>query len=239
MSHVAAYAIICMAVLVGSTVQGAVGIGVGLVGSPVAAMVDPSSMPGSILIASTVFPLFTLASEWRHVDLRGAWYAIGGRFAGTIVAVWLLSGLSPRALGIAVGTMVLIAVALSISTFHVVANPATLLGAGAIAGVTATTTSIGGPPLALVYQHAPGPRIRATLAMFFSIGSAFSLGSLGVAGRLDSHEVLIGLASVPFAAAGFALAGPLRRYLDRGGTKAVVLAVTAIAAVVLVVKSIL
>ena len=239
MSHLSAYAIICLAVLVGSNVQGGVGLGVGLVGSPIASMVDPASMPGGMLIASTFLPLFTLAVEWRHVDLHGAGFALGGRFAGTIVAVWLLGGMSPRALGLAVGAMVLVAVALSISTLRIAANPATLLGAGAIAGVTSTTTSIGGPPLALVYQHAPGPRVRATLAMFFAIGSGFSLGSLAVAGRLDTHEVLIGLVSLPFAAAGFALAGPLRRYLDRGRTKEVVLAVAALAALVLVVKNIL
>lgn len=237
MSHLTAYAIICLAVLVGSIVQGGVGIGVGLVGSPIAAIVDPSSMPGGILIASTVLPLFTLAAEWRHVDLRGAGFAIGGRVVGTIVAVWLLGGLSPRALGLAVGAMVLVAVALSISTLRIAANPATLLGAGAIAGVTSTTTSIGGPPLALVYQHAPGPRIRATLAMFFAIGSGFSVASLAVAGQMDTHEVLVGVVSVPFAAAGFAVAGPLRRYLDRGRTKEVVLAVAALAALVLVVKN--
>lgn len=237
MAHLAAYGIICLAVLIGGIVQGGVGLGIGLVGSPVAAIVDPASMPGGMLIASTVFPLFTLAAEWRHVDLHGAGFAIGGRLAGTIAAVWLLGGLSARALGLAVGVVVLLAVALSISTLRVAANPATLLGAGAIAGVTSTTTSIGGPPLALVYQHAPGPRVRATLALFFAIGSGFALVSLAVAGRLDGHEVLVGLVSLPFAAAGYALAGPLRRYLDRGHTKEMVLAVAALASVVLVIKS--
>lgn len=239
MPHLTAYAIICLAVLVGATVQGGIGLGIGLVASPVAAIADPSSMPGSILLVSTTYPLLTLAMEWRHVDLRGAGIAVAGRFAGTLVAVWLLGGLPPRAMGLAVGAMVLVAVALSVSTLHIAANPATLLGAGAIAGVTATTTSIGGPPLALVYQHAPGPRIRATLAFFFCVGSGFSLGSLAVAGRLDGHEVWLGLACVPFAAVGFALAGPLRRYLDRGHTKSVVLVVAAAAAVALIIKSVL
>jgi len=235
----AAYAIICLAVLLGSIVQGGVGLGIGLVGSPVAAIVDPASMPGGMLIASAVFPLFTLAAEWRHVDLHGAGFAIGGRLVGAIGGVWLVGAMSPRTLGLAVGVMVLVAVALSLSALRITANPATLIGAGAIAGVTSTTTSIGGPPLALVYQHAPGPRIRATLAMLFTTGSAFSLVSLAVAGKLDGHEVLVGLVSLPFAAAGFALAGPLRRYLDRGHTKGVVLAVAAVAAVVLVVKSLI
>lgn len=239
MSPLAAYVIICLAVLVGAVVQGGIGLGVGLVGSPVAAIVDPSAMPGAILFASTVLPLFTLAAEWRHVDVRGAGYAIAGRLAGTLVAVWLLAGLPPRPLGIAVGVMVLVAVGLSVSALRIVAHPATLVGAGAIAGVTATTTSIGGPPLALVYQHAPGPRIRATLALFFCVGNAVSLGSLAVSGHLDGHEVSVGLACVPCAAAGFVLAGPLRRYLDGGRMKAFVLVVVALAAVALLAKNLL
>lgn len=237
MSPVAAYVIICLGVLAGAFVQGGIGLGVGLIGSPVAAIVDPSAMPGAILLAATVLPLLTLATEWRHVDVRGAGIAIAGRVCGTLVAVWLLAGLAPRLLGIAVGVMVLVAVGLSFSTLRIVANPATLAGAGAIAGVTATTTSIGGPPLALVYQHAPGPRIRATLALFFSVGNAVSLGSLAATGHIDGHELSLGLACMPCAAAGFLLAGPFRRYLDRGRTKGFVLAVVALAAVALLVKN--
>ena len=36
-------------------------------------------------------------------------------------------------------------------------------------------TSIGGPPMALVYQHRTGPELRATLALFFVFGSSLSI----------------------------------------------------------------
>lgn len=237
MSPVAAYVIICLSVLIGAFVQGGIGLGVGLVGSPVAAIVDPSVMPVAILFAAVVLPLLTLATEWRHVDVRGAGIALAGRVCGTLVAVWLLAGLPPRPLGIAVGVMVLLAVGLSFSRLRIAATPATLAGAGAIAGVTGTTTSIGGPPLALVYQDAPGPRIRATLALFFSAGNAVSLSLLGATGHITGHDVAVGLACVPCAAAGFLLAAPFRRYLDRGRTKGFVLAVVALAGAALLVKN--
>ena len=239
MSPVAAYAIIGLAVLIGAFVQGGIGLGVGLIGSPVAAIVDPASVPAAILFAAFILPLLTLATEWRHVDVRGAGIAIAGRVCGTLFAVWLLAGLAPRLLGIAVGVMVLIAVGLSFSSLRIVANPATLAGAGVVAGVTATTTSIGGPPLALVYQDAPGPRVRATLALFFSVGNAVSLSSLGATGHIDAHELAVGLVCMPCAAAGFLLAGPFRRYLDRGRTKGFVLAVAALAAVALLLKNLI
>jgi hypothetical protein len=52
----------------------------------------------------------------------------------------------------------------------------------AIAGVMGTATSIGGPPMALVWQGHQGSRLRGTMSAFFMIGSAVSLVSLGVAG---------------------------------------------------------
>lgn len=239
MGDLGTYAIIAVAVLLGATVQGGIGLGIGLIGSPVAAMVDPSSMPGAMLIAAVVFPMFTLATEWRHVDLRGTGLVLTGRVLGTVAAVCFLTGLPARDLGIAVGTMVLLAVALSASTLHVVATRGTLLGAGVVSGMTSTTTSIGGPPLALVYQHAPGPRIRATLAACFCVGGALSLAALAVSGDLHRHEVLTGLGVIPFAIAGFALAAPLRRVLDNGWSKNVILGVVALSAVVLIVKNVI
>jgi hypothetical protein len=52
------------------------------------------------------------------------------------------------------------------------------VGAGIITGVTETATGIGGPPLALVYQHYPAASLRATIALCFLIGEIFSLAVL-------------------------------------------------------------
>jgi hypothetical protein len=42
-------------------------------------------------------------------------------------------------------------------------NRTAFVSAGLITGVTETATGIGGPPLALVYQHHPAPTLRATI----------------------------------------------------------------------------
>jgi uncharacterized membrane protein YfcA len=114
-----------------------------------------------------------------------------------------------------------------------------LLTAGLLGGVTGTATSIGGPPLALLYQHRPGPVVRATLAGYFCAGALLSLSGLAVAGELGRREALLAAVLLPCLAAGFALSGPLRRRLEGGRSRAAILALCAASALALVVRSLL
>ena len=51
------------AVLVGAIVQSSVGLGLGLVAAPVVALLDPSLMPGTMLITTCVLPVLVLAAD--------------------------------------------------------------------------------------------------------------------------------------------------------------------------------
>jgi uncharacterized membrane protein YfcA len=226
-----------LAAVIGATVQGSVGLGLGLVAAPVVTMLFPSLMPGSVLVAATVLPLFTLVREVRFADWRGLRWAFGGRLAGTPLGVWVVTVLPPRVLGVVVGGMVLAAVGITALPCLVPRSPRTLLAAGVFSGATGTATSIGGPPLALLYQREEGPRIRATLAVFFTIGALISLLTLSAVDQLPVRQVTAGLVLTPFAAAGFMLSRPLRRVLDHGRMRAGVLLVTAVSAAVLIVRS--
>lgn len=225
------------AAIIGAIVQGSVGLGLGLVAAPVVTLLFPSLMPGSVLVAASVLPLFTLVREVEFADWRGLRWAFGGRLAGTPLGVWIVAVLPPRVLGIVVGGMVLVAVGITALPRLVPRNPRTLMAAGVFSGATGTATSIGGPPLALLYQREEGPRIRATLAVFFTIGALISLLTLAAADQLPVRQVTAGLALTPFAAAGFLLSRPLRRVLDNGRMRAGVLLVTAASATVLIVRS--
>ncbi|MFS2056115.1 sulfite exporter TauE/SafE family protein, partial [Variovorax sp. CT11-76] len=57
------------------------------------------------------------------------------------------------------------------------------VGAGLVTGITETATGIGGPPLALVYQHQPAPTMRSTIALCFLLGELVSLAVLLATGR--------------------------------------------------------
>jgi uncharacterized membrane protein YfcA len=226
-----------LAAAVGATVQGSVGLGLGLVAAPVVTLLFPSLMPGAILVAAAVLPIFTLVREVRFADWRGLRWAFGGRIAGTPLGVWVVAALPPRALGIVVGGMVLAAVGITALPGGVPRSRPTLVVAGVFSGATGTATSIGGPPLALLYQREEGPRIRATLAVFFTIGAVISLLTLAAVDQLPLRQVTAGLLLTPFALVGFAASGPVRRFLDNGRMRTGVLVITAVSALVLILRS--
>lgn len=237
MSTAAAFAVLAVAVTVGALVQGSVGLGLGLVAAPVAALVDPELMPGVMLWLAALYPVLTLIAEGRHVDWHNLRWAFAGRIPGTVLGVFVVSALSARLLGLLVGLMVLLAVVL---TWQVVTLPMrrdVMVGVGVVSGVTGTATSIGGPPLALVYQHETGPKLRATLASYFLIGAALSLAGLAVVGQLRGVDTVWAAALAPFLVVGFVLSGAVRRHVDAGRTRAAVLIVCAASALALVLRS--
>lgn len=224
------------AVLVGSAVQGSIGLGLGLIAAPVVSLLDPTLIPGAVLIPTALLPTLTLGLEWRHIDLSGVSWALAGRMLGTVGGVWIVAVLAPQTLGALVGMIVLLAVALTVSTVHVRPTPATLSVAGLVSGVSGTATSIGGPPVALVYQHAPGPRVRSTLSAYFVVGVFVSLGALALGGQLAQRDVVFGLSLLPFVVVGFLLAHPLRRLVDGHRLRAALLIVVTVSGLVLVVR---
>ncbi|PRX92397.1 sulfite exporter TauE/SafE family protein [Allonocardiopsis opalescens] len=239
MADWAIIAITGAAVLLGSLVQSSVGLGVGLIAAPVLTLLAPELMPGAMLIVTFSLPLLTTGREMAHIDWRGIRWAFAGRIAGTVAGVWVVAMVSRTLLDLLVAGVILTAVILSVTAPSIRRSPATLVAAGTASGVFGTATSIGGPPVALLYQHAPGPEVRATLGAFLGLGTALSIASLAVAGQLSWDEVVAGLWLLPFLLAGFALAGPLRRYLDGGRTRTALLAVSALSATVLAARALL
>ncbi|WP_343947826.1 sulfite exporter TauE/SafE family protein [Nonomuraea longicatena] len=223
-----------VAVFVGAIVQGAVGFGLGLVAAPVLTLLKPEIMPGAVQVVNVALPLFTLAVEWRRVDWKGLGFALIGRLPGSAIGALIVVYVSTQTLGILVGSMVLVAVALSARAISVPRNAGTLMGAGFASAVTGTATGIGGPPMGLVYQNAKGPQIRATLAMYFFLSAGQSLVLLAYIGHLPSAALTTGgLLIVPMVV-GFLVSGPLRRYLDGGKVRIAILVVASASALVLI-----
>ncbi|WP_236051431.1 sulfite exporter TauE/SafE family protein [Nonomuraea cypriaca] len=228
-----------MAIFVGAVVQGGVGFGLGLVAAPVLTMLGPDLMPGAIQVVNMTLPLFTLATEWRRVDWRGVGFAVLGRLPGSGLGAVIVVYVSIYNRSILVAVMVLIAVALTARSISVPRNGVTITSAGFVAGVTGTATGIGGPPIALVYQNAKGPQIRATLAMFFFLSAAQSLVVLAMVGELPADALRLGATMIVPMLLGFLVSGPLRRYLDGGKVRVAVLVVAAASAVGLIAQNVL
>lgn len=224
-------------ILVGAIVQGAVGFGMNLLAAPLLALVEPSLVPVPLLLASSLHAMLALAREHHHVDWRGVGWAILGRIPGTALGVLAVTLLPQRELAVVVGISVLVCVGLSMLSWRPQPTARALFAAGGVSGAFGTSSSIGGPPVALLYQDSHGAAVRSTLGAYFALGTLTSVAGLAMGGQLSGANVLHSLVLVPFLLVGFALSGPLRKILDRGATRPAILVVAAGSAVILIIRS--
>ena len=111
-----AMALACIAVVyVGAVVQASVGIGLGMIASPVLLLADPAFIPVTIMLA--VLPLtFTIAwVDREHIEPREVGFALAGRVPGVVAGALVVAALSDRVLAILVAASVLLAVVASIT----------------------------------------------------------------------------------------------------------------------------
>ncbi|MCA1781001.1 MAG: TSUP family transporter [Dermatophilaceae bacterium] len=228
-----------LAIALGAAVQSAVGFGLAVVAAPFVVLVEPSLMPGSILVCGFFLPLWELLRHQRDVDTRLLTSAYGMRLALTPIGAALVVWAGAREIALIVGVMILLVVAVSLTPLSVRATVPNALGAGAITGIAGTAASIGGPFLAMVLQHERPERIRSTLAAFFVLGSFTSLAALSIVGELDRTQVGAGLLWVPFLALGVWLGRPLRHVVSRDRMRRAVLTFCTVASVVVIARAVL
>jgi len=222
--------------VLGGFVQGSVGFGLGTLAAPILTLIDPAFVPVPILLASVILTFSILWREREGFDVGGVVWAVGGRLPGTVVGVVLVGWLPERGLAIGLAVAVLAAVALTLSRVKIRPTPLALVTAGGLSGVLGTATSIGGPPIALVYQDAPGSTLRGTLSGFFAIGVVLSLMGLGVAGQIGESELALGAWLVPPVMVGYLLSPLGVRYLDTGKLRYAVLTTSVVSAMILLMR---
>jgi hypothetical protein len=220
-----------LAVCVGALLQGAVGFGLALVAAPILYLIDPHLVPGPLIFASMVLTALAAHRDRHAIDFAGLAWGLSGRLPGTVLGAALLAAIPPDRLAAPLGALVVLAVLLSASGVRVEPTPRVLLGAGLLSGIMGTVSSIGGPPMALVYQYAHGSRLRGTLGGYFVIGSVMSLAGIAAVGRFGVAELRMGAALVPGMVLGFALSSRLTPWLDVGRTRPAVLCVAALAGI--------
>ena len=193
--------LVWLLVAVGAALQGAAGFGMALIAAP---------------------PLMLIAPEFRP--------ALGGRALGTALAALFLAAASPQSFDLAFGLLVLLGVALSLRGLRFRVNAISAATAGLFSGLMGTISSIGGPPMALLYQHEGAARLRATLAGYFVLGVVFSLAALYAVGRFGWAELKLALVLSPAMLAGYFLAGPLQDRLSEKMIRPVVLSLSFVSA---------
>jgi len=83
-----------------------------------------------------------------------------------------------------------------------------------------------------VYANEPGPVIRGTLSFIFVVGGTMSLLALVAVGDFGRDEAMASLLLLVPGALGFLLSRRLAAHIDQGRTRAAVLAVAVLGAIV-------
>lgn len=204
-----------LAVFAGALVQGTTGMGFALIVVPVLALAAPAMLPGSLLIAMLPLNAYVAWRERHAIDLRGAGWISAGRLAGTFGGLWVLVAVPMAWLNALVGGSTILAAVVSLLAPAFTPGRVTFASTGLITGVTETATGVGGPPLALAYQHAPVATLRATVALCFLVGEVISLIVLGVSERLGAPQWHYALGMLPVLGAGMLASHLVHRRINQ------------------------
>ncbi|MFF8683023.1 sulfite exporter TauE/SafE family protein [Streptomyces sp. NPDC015237] len=230
------FVLLSVTVGLGALLQVSVGFGLGMIAAPVFSLVDPELAPTAVLLLATGLTAAVLVRERGRADLRGCGWALAGRLPGVLAGALLVVALPARHLALLVAAVVLAGATVSVAGYVPRQRRSSVVLAGMASGLMGTATSIGGPPMAMVWQRLGGPELRATMSAFFLAGSLMSLAALTAAGAVGAHALRGTALLTPAAVAGVLLAGPLTRRLNVRRTRAAATALAVAGAVVLVLQ---
>lgn len=227
----------CLALVAfGACAQGVVGLGLNLLAVPLIAIIEPAAVPGAFVLMGIPLSLAIALRERHAIDHAGLRWVIAMRIPGTVVGVVIVSMVSQSTLLIAVGVAIILGVALLRfrAPAEITAPEASV--AGFAAGVMGTTAAVDGPPLALLYQHHAGARLRATLAVAFVVGSVMSAIGLAVGHQLTAHQVVFAVAMLPAVGLGYLISHPIAKRVHSTHLRTAVLALAATAGVAAILR---
>jgi uncharacterized membrane protein YfcA len=230
------YVLAILVVAAGAMIQGSLGFGLGLVSAPALALIDATFIPGPLLLVGVAVTLTVFLRERGAVDWKGMKWAIFGRVIGTIAGGWAVVAFSKDAVIVLVAVLVLAGVLMTSIGWKIKTNRITLSTAGLVSGVMGTLTSVGGPPMALVYQRETAQKLRATLAGFFLVGATFSLLTLAVSGGMSEHDFVLGALMLPGYVIGMIANRWASKFLDKGYSRVAVLSFSALSSIVLLLE---
>jgi uncharacterized membrane protein YfcA len=222
-----------------SALQGTVGIGLGMVASPILLLIAPELVPAPLLMANFSLALLVSLRDRKGMRVAEIGPALAGRFPGALVGGALVALLAAGVLDVVLGSLLLGSVLLAARS--AVALPMTrrnLAVAGFVSGITGTAVSVGGPPIALVVRSLEGERLRGTLSGYFFVGGTISLCVLAAYGQVGRAELATLTFMVPATLIGYAVSMPLIGKVRGQGTRLAILALSGGASALVLVRGV-
>jgi uncharacterized membrane protein YfcA len=235
-ASVISFVLVLAIVATGSAIQVSIGMGLNLFAVPLLMLIDPSYGPAPILVASLLLSILALWRIPAELVWRELGFSVAGLAVGSLVAALFLAAIDTRDFVRVLGAMIVAAVGLILSGITIAIRPASLVGAGTVAGVMGTIAGIHAPPIALLYSREPVMRLRGALLAFIIAGNLLSIVALWTVGRFGLPEIAVAGVLSPGVILGVLAAPLLARRLDAARTRAAVLAISAISGLALVLR---
>jgi uncharacterized membrane protein YfcA len=231
------YALLGVTVLIAAFVQGSAGLGFALISGPVVGIVSPGLLPVFLLVQMIPLNGYVAWRERHALDGAGITWISLGRFVGTFGGLGVLFLVTEQQLGLLIGVSTVLAVLVTLLAPSFEPGKRAFVTAGLVTGVTETSTGVGGPPLALVYQHRPAPVLRSTVAACFLIGEVLSLGVLAIFGSIGHDQLRTAFLLLPAVLVGALLSRLVHHRLDGRVMRYLVLGFALVSGVVVTVQA--
>ncbi len=205
-----------LVILIGAFIQTSIGFGLAIIAAPVLFFIDPAYVPAPITISALCLSILNTLRYRQGIALRGLKFAIIGRVPGSLAGAALLIFIDKNLLALWIGISVLAAVAVSMTSLRWQPTSARMMLAGFMSGFMGTSSSIGGPPMALLWQHQEVNLIRANLAAFFTISCVISLVILLPTEYMGWYHLQLSLPLLPATVLGFYIAQRTAHRLPHG-----------------------
>ncbi len=220
-----------------SLVQSSFGIGGAVIAAPLLFLVNPVFAPVPILVSNVVISALAGRREWDHVQRSDLGAMLSGRFVGTLLAAGFVVAFGATHFDVVFGLMVLGAVMLLMVGLRVAITPLTLAASGVVSGFMGTISSIGGPPIALVYRDAPVRQFRATMSMQLCIGGALSAAGFALASGVTRELVYATLLLLPGSLLGYHASGYNLARVNQRALNVAVLSISGGAGLVVILRA--
>ena len=215
--------------LLGASLQGVAGYGIGTLSAPLLFLISPLFIPGTLVLNAIVLTVMMLARNRAGISFREVKFAIGGNVVGTTLAGATFLVITSGAFDIVFGALIIFGVILSVAGIRPKLTPRNSVIAGAASGYMGTLVAVGGPPIALIYQNEKGPRVRANMSAFFLFSSCASIVALIFAGQIGMLELTLFAVTFPGVLIGFLLSALLVRRLPFEAMRPLILVIAALA----------
>jgi uncharacterized membrane protein YfcA len=226
-------------VMLGSVVQGSLGIGLGFIAVPLLALLNQDFVPGPLLLAALLLTILVSYREYDSIVFKEINWAVLGRIMGTALGATTLTLVPENKLAVLFGIMVLSAVGMSFLGFRLKLSPGNLILTGILSGIMGTTSAIGGVPIALIYQDLRGPKFRGTLSAIFVMGTLISIISLILIGKFGRQELILSLELMPGILIGYFVSNLTARIFDRGYIRLAILGFAGLSGIIILIRGLL